>query len=68
MKKYDDHLNDSNAIDETATGLKETNIEDNLLHPFTITKNILSTIMDKYLTRKFTEDIDFLVQKGGIDL
>ena len=38
---------------------------DDVVQPFKIGKKGLSGIMQKYLTRKFTEDIDFLHQQGG---
>jgi hypothetical protein len=44
---------------------KDTIVEENI-SPFKVGKITIGKIMNKYLTRKFTEDIDYIEQKGGI--
>ena len=60
QKKTDTQSIYSNAYDE-----KDTTVEDNIYSPFKIGKTTISNIMNKYLTRKFTEDIDYIQQRGG---
>jgi hypothetical protein len=63
MKDQDKTKNESqysNAFEE-----KDTTVEDNIYSPFKIGKTTISNIMSKYLTRKFTEDIDYIQQRGG---
>ena len=66
MKNDYDNLNDSIGNDENTTCLKEITLDENNFKSFKITKDDLAEIMDKYLTRKFTEDLDYLMNKGGI--
>jgi hypothetical protein len=39
--------------------------KEEIQEPFKISKTTISTLMSKYLSRKFTEDIDYLHKKGG---
>jgi hypothetical protein len=57
----------SNTQDETSAHLKESSsdVDDTLYSPFKIGKNMISNLMNLYLTKKFTEDIDFLNNQGG---
>jgi hypothetical protein len=47
-----------NSDDESKEGIQD---------PFKISKTCISNLMSKYLSRKFTEDIDYLNKKGGSD-
>ncbi len=55
----------SNSFDETSANLKD--IEDNIYSPFKLGKVAIGNLINKYFTKKFTEDIDYLQQRGGIN-
>jgi hypothetical protein len=63
MDSYDQKKrgNYSSTNDES-----ESFVSDNIYSPFKIGKTFINNLMDKYLTRKFTEDIDYLDHQGGI--
>jgi hypothetical protein len=44
----------------------EDDNKEDIQEPFQISKMTLSTMMSKYLSRKFAEDVDYLNKKGGI--
>lgn len=52
----------SNASRQHSSSFKE---EDGI-YPFTISKSTIGHIIGKYLSRKFTDDIDFVQTKGGV--
>jgi hypothetical protein len=56
-------MNGLNTIDDSGHYL---NTEESICFPFSMGKSRISKLMHKYLTRKFTEDIDYLQRKGGI--
>jgi hypothetical protein len=66
MKNYREKETDdsSYAFDETSSNLKD--VDDKTYSPFKLGKTAISNIMNKYLTRKFTEDIDYLQEIGGV--
>ena len=66
MKNYKEKETDdsSYAFDETSSDLKD--VKDKIYTPFKLGKVAIGNIMEKYLTRKFTEDIDYLQEQGGI--
>lgn len=69
MKDESKHHSDfcSNTQDETSAHLKESSsdLDETLYSPFKISKNMISNLMNLYLTKKFTEDIDYLNKEGG---
>jgi hypothetical protein len=44
---------------------KDTTVEDNIYSPFKIGKTTISKLISTYLSKTFTEDIDYIQQRGG---
>jgi hypothetical protein len=66
MKNFKENETDdsSYAFDETSSNLKD--VEDKIYSPFKLGKVAIGNIMNKYLTRKFTEEIEYIQEKGGL--